>query len=325
MKRVYLDQNKWIDLARALRGLDKGEKFQDALLVVTAGVEAGNLSLPLSSAHYIETNVRRDWRSRLELAISMAALSQLHTIAPMQAVIPPEIDRALRGIAGRPTSPRLLRPFGFGASHAFAEEIPPYRLPDRVVWEVADRWGLEGDINLLREIRLIAGPTPNEEAEMPDFKPFAHLAAAEDYGRDKEELRRRRRAEGWHKGERARQLAELQAFADHIEVMSEALERAHLDVDVITADGRPGMTRFLKSVPTMWASSELERLRHTADQRQWERQDLMDISALAVASVYCDVVVTEVRWVDAAKRAGLDSGLDTTFLSRVEDLPAHVV
>jgi hypothetical protein len=108
-------------------------------------------------------------------------------------------------------------------------------------------------------------------------------------------------------------------------VMSEALERAHLDVDVITAAGRPGMTRFLKSVPTMWASSELERLRHTADQRQWERQDLMDISALAVASVYCDVVVTEVRWVDAAKREGLDSGLDTTFLSRVEDLPAHVV
>jgi hypothetical protein len=245
VKRIYLDQNKWVDFARAARGLQHGEKFQDALLLVTAGVEAGELSLPLSSAHYIETNVRRDWRSRLDVAISMVALSQLHTIAPMQAVIPPEIDRALQGIAGRPTSPRQLRPFGFGASHAFAEKMPPYR-PERVVWRVADRWGLEGDINSLREITLLAGPTPTEEAETPEFKPLAHLAVAERYARDREQLRQRRRAEGWHKGERAWQLAELQAFADHIDVMNEALERAHLDADVITADGRPGMTRFLQ-------------------------------------------------------------------------------
>lgn len=73
------------------------------------------------------------------------------------------------------------------------------------------------------------------------------------------------------------------------------------------------------------ASSEFERLRHAGSQREWERQDLLDITALAVASVYCDVVVTERLWVDAAKRAGLASRLNTTFLRHVEDLPAHVV
>lgn len=151
VKRVYLDQNKWIDLAAAARGLKKGTRFQDALLVAKAGVEAGELSLPLSSAHYMETNVRRQWRSRRDLALTMVALSQLHTIAPIQAVIPPEIDRALQAVAGRPTSPRDLRPFGFGASHAFATEIPPYQLPEQVVWHVADSWGLEGDVNRLRD------------------------------------------------------------------------------------------------------------------------------------------------------------------------------
>jgi hypothetical protein len=138
-------------------------------------------------------------------------------------------------------------------------------------------------------------------------------------------LRARRRAEGWDKGERAERLAHAQAFADHIEVINEALERAQLNADVITSDGRAGMSRFLRSVPTLWASSKLERLRHSGSQRVWERQDLLDISALAVASVYCDVVVTERIWVDAARRAGLDAKFDTTFLRWVDDLPAHLV
>jgi hypothetical protein len=325
VKRVYLDQNKWIDLAAAVRGLKKGERYQDALLVIEAGVEVGDLSLPLSSAHYMETNVRRDWRSRRDLAMTMAALSQMHTIAPIQAVIPPEIDRALQTGAARPGSPRELKPFGFGAGHAFAEDIPPYRLPEHIVWQVADRWGLEGDINRVREIMLLAGPTPTEEAEMPDFKPLAHLAVAEQYARDKEALRDRRRAAGWEKGERAERIAHAQAFADHIDVINEALELAQLSSDVVTGDGRAGMSRFLRSVPTLWASSELERLRHSGSQREWERQDLLDITALAVASVYCDVVVTERVWVDAAQRAGLDAKLQTTFLRRVDDLPAHLV
>lgn len=145
---------------------------------------------------------------------------------------------------------------------------------------------------------LLAGPTPAEEAEVPDFKPLAHLAVAEEYARDKEELRRRRREAGWGSGERSQRLAAAQAFTDHIDGINEALDLARVSADVITADGRPGMTRFLRMIPTLWASSELERLRHTASQRQWERQDLLDITALAVASVYCDVVVTERVWVD---------------------------
>lgn len=325
MKRIYLDQNKWIDLAAAVRGLEKGKRFEDAFLVLRAGVEAGDLSLPLSSAHYMETSVRRHWRSRRDLALTMVAFSQLQTIAPLQAVIPAEIDRALRSLTGRPARPRLLRPFGVGASHAFAEGIPSYRLPEQVVWQVADRWGLQGDINRLREIMLLTGPTPAEEAELPDFKPLSHLAVAEQYAKDKEALRTLRKAEGWQKGERAQRLAKAQAFADHIDWINDALERAQLSADVITAGGQESMNAFLRSVPTMWASSELERVRHAGSQRGWERQDLLDITALSVASVYCDVVVTERFWVDAATRAGLESELGTTFLTRLQDLPAQVV
>ena len=66
-------------------------------------------------------------------------------------------------------------------------------------------------------------------------------------------------------------------------------------------------------------------LRHTASQKAWERQDLIDISALAVACVYCDIVVTERFWVHAARRAELEQRFGTTLLHRLTDLPALVV
>lgn len=325
MKRIYLDQNKWIDLAAASKQLAKGARFDDALVLLRAGVEAGDLSLPLSSAHYMETNTRRHWESRRDLAATMAALSRMHTIAPAQSVVPPELDRALQQFFGRPSAAWPLQPFGLGVSHAFAQEIGKYRIPDGLVPLVTDRWGFERNAKQLIEVMLLAGPPPELEAQMPEFKPLSHLEPAEQYARDKEKLRERRVAAGWNKGERAGRLARAEAFSDHMDVINEALERAAVGGDALIALGRDGMTRFIESVPTIFASSELERLRHSASQKAWERQDLTDVSALAVASVYCDIVVTERLWADAAKRARLDEKNGTTFLARLDLLPEHIV
>lgn len=325
MKRIYLDQNKWIDLARANKGLPQAAAFDDTLLVLRAAVASGEVSLPLSSAHYMETQTRRSWESRRDLATTMAELSRMHAIAPPSAVIPPELDRALQSFFGRPASPRPLRPFGVGASHAFGIEIPPYRIPEQLLPRVADRWGVERNANRLLEVMLLAGPSPLDEAEMPDYKPLSHLEIGEDYARKKEALREVRRAAGWHKGERADRVATAQALSDHIDVINEALEFAGVSADAIYEGGQEALSALLEAVPTMLASSELERLRHTASEKVWERQDLMDIGALPVAGVYCDVVVTERFWVDAAQRAKLDEKLDTVFLARLDDLPPHIV
>lgn len=325
MRRIYLDQNKWIDLAAAEKGQPNGAPFDDALTVLRAAVDANAVSLPLSSVHYIETNVRRHWESRRDLAKTMLALSRTHTIAPPDGLVPAEVDRALRQRYGHPTSIRPLRPFGVGASHAFAREIPRYRVPEDLVDVVADKWNFERRANELQEALLLAGPSPEFEGQMPGFEPLSHLKVGERYARDKEALRELRKAENWHKGERADRVAKAQALTDHLEVINDALERAGISADVLLAEGQAGLAAFREAVPTMFASSELERLRHSASQKAWERQDLLDISALAVACVYCDIVVTERFWVDAAHRAKLDERFGTTFLHRLSDLPPLVV
>src|ERR1700683_3054434 len=62
MLRVYLDQNKWVDLSRGFESEDAGgAKFRDVALAVEAAVEAGHASFPLSVAHIFETWQRREW------------------------------------------------------------------------------------------------------------------------------------------------------------------------------------------------------------------------------------------------------------------------
>ncbi len=48
MKRVYLDQNKWIDLLAIAKGKRVEQRLTDVLRVVVAGAGIGHLSFPLS-------------------------------------------------------------------------------------------------------------------------------------------------------------------------------------------------------------------------------------------------------------------------------------
>lgn len=85
------------------------------------------------------------------------------------------------------------------------------------------------------------------------------------------------------------------------------------------------MSAFLRAIPTMHVASELNRLRHTGSQKQWQSNDLGDLGALPAAIVYCDIVVTERMWAAGIRRAGLDAMNDTVVLSDLADLPLHLV
>lgn len=231
MNRVYLDQNKWVDLASAEKGLAKGKRFEDALLLLRAMVDQGDVSLPLSATHYMETHNRRRYESRRELASTMAALSRLHTIAPSSSLLPGEFDRAFNAMCGKPVTPCELKPFGVGVSHAFGFDIPV----EPTVRELASNMPFpahaQANLERMAEFLLLAGLPPNEEAQIPDYEPMAHLEVSKRTAREKESLRALRQAEGWHKGEKAKRVAKAQAMTEHIEPLNDALGRAEIGAD----------------------------------------------------------------------------------------------
>src|SRR3954454_3095218 len=100
-KCLYLDQNKWIDLARAHYGRPDGLPFQEALRVVRAAVASGKLIVPFSVINATEAMVPRDAGRRERLARFMVDLSSNRTILPYLSICPWEVKNAVQQLFGR--------------------------------------------------------------------------------------------------------------------------------------------------------------------------------------------------------------------------------
>ena len=94
-KCVYLDQNKWIDLARAHYGRDDGRRFQPTLERVRTAVESGRLLLPMSGVHIMETVAPEDPGRRKRLAEFMVQLSGNRSICTHMVISKFEIRQAV--------------------------------------------------------------------------------------------------------------------------------------------------------------------------------------------------------------------------------------
>src|SRR4051794_4566567 len=73
---IYLDLNKWIDLAHAETGTEKGKSYRCALEVAEQLVAKGRTLFPLSSAHFMEVAKIGNDEQRRTLSRLMVRLSR---------------------------------------------------------------------------------------------------------------------------------------------------------------------------------------------------------------------------------------------------------
>jgi hypothetical protein len=118
-KCLYLDQNKWIDLARAHYGRPEGKPFQDALRNIRSAVESGKLVVPFSWINVVEAIAPMDPGRRERLARFIVELTGNHTLLPETEVCRLELRNALGQYFDRGT-PTAIRPLVVrrGVTHA---------------------------------------------------------------------------------------------------------------------------------------------------------------------------------------------------------------
>ena len=75
MKVLYLDQNKWIDLARARNSPTEKPAHTLALVKIQQAVESNELLIPLTASNIYETQKINDMSRRQAIARLQAALS----------------------------------------------------------------------------------------------------------------------------------------------------------------------------------------------------------------------------------------------------------
>ena len=321
--RVYLDQNKWVDLARAAKGHPLGARFVDALVSARAAVAAGQASFPLDLYRYIETGKRGDDRSRIALADVMFELSDQHTMAGQHAILPTEIDWALKRRFGRPQHPRQHEVFGAGLPHMTAGQVtwPSFdhgRLPDEIVFESREELTeLERIYNALFERELLRmGPNKIRDAGFdPTGSEFGQRFV--DIENSIGDAIREQRLSGGliEVAVRASDLGSIRT------PVTEALQRIGITWEGFVGSSSPTeLMTFMDDLPTRYVTNVMRSAKLRQTQQKWEPNDFNDIVSLPVAAVYCDVVITEKQWVHRFRQGRVDRRYDTALLTDTAQL-----
>lgn len=316
--RVYLDQAKWIDLARAMHGRPDGEGFRDALDVARHSVALGVAQFPLSFAHYIETWRAGNEQRRRRLAEMMIELSRAAVMTRPPELCDNELDTMIAAL--HRVSPRRARPvFGSGFAYLDGQLIHP-PLPDA--------------LSLAAEREWLATRPDGFASYGRGHRTFGDVYSAGEQGLVRGQADDRATHEA---------VIALSAVMEIYENIEWALQRAGLGQDALGPIGRvrPDLPRhlvgrvlndampiadsFIAGLPTRDAALRLRLMRHQNPAVRWESNDLNDIAYLACAVVHCDILVTERQWVHELRRSGLLDQHGTQALDDVSELPAVLV
>lgn len=314
---VYLDQNKWIDLARAETGHPLGAPYVDALAAFKRAVAEGRARFPLSSAHYFETGKQSSLERRIALARMMMRLARQLRIAPPHDIVPWEIRCALIKVLDLPLPVPEKQVFGSGVAHAFA--APQLRFTSSPEWRGKA---------LPAHVQEMLRPIVEAECEarvLADYVPTDGPASVRLHLENHTALTGNRFADGqravatWISELGRHRLGDVMlatAFAD----ISEPLAVAATQLGIASEQLADNARDILEQIPSRWVEMKLRSQRQANPQKPWERNDLNDVIALSIAVPYCDVVVTEKSWASLVNAAKVGKRFDTLVTRDLNDV-----
>lgn len=273
---VYLDQNKWIELARIINGKDKSPKAKELLNEVQAARQR-DFIFPLSAIHIIEFSRIRDNARRSRLGQVMWRYSGGATTAPLKEILCKELEIAFSH-KGYQVERKPLPYIGHGVAHAFGEK---YDNPiEKIFSDEIDEAMFCG----------LDGLPPIQGAGSEHRKNFAnHLRAIHENKRDLEPSKR----ENW-----------LYAISmvDIIEPLYIVMSKYNIPNSDIEAWGEQGIKEFMDSIPTRSLDIHLHRQVLKNPEYKPKHSDLEDWAGLGPAMCYADIVVCEKHFADLVQR-----------------------
>ncbi|MEX0664733.1 MAG: hypothetical protein WD598_08180 [Acidimicrobiia bacterium] len=192
-------------------------------------------------------------------------------------------------------------------------------LPDVADLDAGRRANLHRTLTEAVERELIGGPPfelPAHGIARPDKQIAQNWARA----------RNERQAEfvKWGvNGDRAWRVAIGAEYVDILDMLIGPLSRAGVELSELCDQGAEAMTEFLSAIPTPYAMACLDAAAICNQGFSWEANDFHDLILMSSASVYCDVIVGETKWVNLlhASRARPQA----TVTKDLADLPILLV
>lgn len=312
MQIVYLDQNKWIDLSRAVH---RPAEYPDQRKVLEALVESANanrVALPLTATNIYETQKINKPQRRIELAYVQATLSQGLVFRGRHKRLEVEVTDVLRSAYSLPVAPREAQWF---LSNVFFESTLEWNDPrfgDRVSQEVVD-YVRHNSPRALFEYMA---------ATSDDIRTTGVTKFSEGIDKLRQDIEKRRQRDTNESMAMRRRLQGALLVTGDLDLICSFIAKAHIPDKTENDIIREQCRRIVTDVPTYNIEREIAVRLEGQQNRAIEENDFRDMQSFCAVIAYADIVVAENQFSSLAKQAGLDKKYQTTIAPDLLALPA---
>lgn len=293
MKTVYLDQNKWIQLARIYHGKDTEPSSQKLLQGLLWLAESKAVCFPLSCIHYMETARNRNRKQREKTGEVMWLLSKAITIAPYNIIMDYEIRKALSRKNPQVSCPEL-KLIGYGISHAFGE-VFRCRMP-AIIEEDFER-------------SCITGSSEFFNAQMDSFPRSQQAENFKNHLLKLDQARKELPQKKW------KNFLYAISVTDILKDLSPIMQENNIPPSFFD---RKTLSEFIEDMPSRRLDVHLHSNILSKPDYCPKDTDLEDWAGAGLAAMYCDYVVCEKHLVDMLSRKNFQT--KAKVFRKIEDL-----
>ncbi|GFI30257.1 hypothetical protein IMSAGC013_01645 [Lachnospiraceae bacterium] len=301
-KYIYLDQNKWIELARYDSGREKKPELKEIFDLIFEKSLSGEWVFPLSVIHYNETVTRKQEEQRHDLAKYMGIISRNWGIFPFGMYKKEELAYCMDN-KKYPYTPIKYNPGCFLGKLYNPEEL-------------LSEQGIQVDKKKLHEVNKF----------LSQFNFFLYFVEQE---KEVEELKEdnlfyQSAFEALRAEDNAHNIPEKLKFDILFMQCFKAEYKDIIDQLAVTEQQKNNLAYdlFKKQIPHSFyvdmALIYYSKLKNK--QRKNDINDYKDIVSLAQAVPYCDAVITENYWSSLIVEHGLDKKYNTLVSKNINDL-----
>ena len=306
---IYLDQNKWIDLARAVKKPDDFPENYSVLEWLVKQVRANEAVVPLSFTNIYETHKINDLERRKHLAWVQATLSQGIVFRGRSALLRVQIIDHFRSTNDLEPLDRLQNWF---LSNLHFEAISDYN-PDVFGFSIS---------NMLID-KFKANPQHALYDYLANLDESTRREAVKTYSKGTLDLLSRmlKRTELL----RTETLAlRKRAYAaslliEHLDLIFSITKELNLPISTISDLGPSRTKAIIGKVPVFDIERELA-VKMENENRLIDENDLRDVSALYTVLPYADIIVGEQAIINRARQAKLGERYNTKLFTKITEL-----
>lgn len=309
MKIIFLDQNKWIELARGVKTPDDFPQQYAVVESLVREAKAGNILIPLTVANLYETQKIANRERREQLAKVQSILSQGKVFRGRHKRLEVEVISSLRQTFGLEV-PSLT--WDWFLSNIFfeaqAEQDDP-RLP-RISEVVIKAIQAEPPRRMYEYLTGI-----DEQTRSVGVARFSTGSVGVLEGIEK----RRVLVAGETLDLRMRTYS-ARLLIDELDLINSFLAKAGLPLSDWQSIMQKACINIVEDCPTYFIERAIG-VRIEAQSRAIEENDLRDMQSFCTVTAYADIMVAEKQFSNLALQAGLHKKYNTRITSNLFDLP----